>query len=100
MMARTGRPPKAGQTMKRQFAVRVTPDEEREIREMAAKAGMSVSDWIRASLLAMKMFSRNPGSPALVLYPDEETEVRRIVAPELAEGVRSKTRRRPKAATA
>jgi hypothetical protein len=80
--------------MKRQFAVRVTPEEEREIQELAAKAGMSVSDWIRASLLAMKMFSRNPESLALVLYPDEDTELRRIVSPEPAEGGQSKTRPR------
>lgn len=100
MMARTGRPPKAGKTMKRQFAVRVTPDEEREIQEMAAKAGMSVSDWMRASILAMKLLSRNPESFALTLYPEDETELRRIVSPELAAARRSNKHRTTRTAPA
>jgi hypothetical protein len=95
-MARTGRPPQAGAARKRQFAVRVTPEEEREILEMAAKAGLSVSEWLRAAVLAAKMISRNPESVALVFHSDEDSEVLRIVSPELAErGRRSKGRRRP-----
>jgi len=83
-MTRTGRPPSAGVARKRQFAVRVTPDEEREVLELASKAGLSVSEWLRAAVLAAKMYSRNPEALAIGFYPDSATELRRVVSPDLA----------------
>jgi hypothetical protein len=99
-MTRTGRPPKAGVARKRQFAVRVTPEEEREILELAEKTGMTVSDVFRMAMLAVKAYSRSPEALAIAFYPDEEAEMHRIVVPALAEGGQSKTRRRAGAASA
>ncbi|GAC1327785.1 MAG: hypothetical protein NVSMB17_02300 [Candidatus Dormibacteria bacterium] len=98
-MTRTGRPPKDGITRKRQFAVRVTPEEEQQILELAAKEDMTASEVIRTALIAAKVIARNPSTLGLAVLPEEATEVKRVVIPR-KEGGRAKSGRRTGAAPA
>jgi len=87
-MARTGRP-KDPNAKKRQFAIRVTPEEERQILDLAAKSNLTTSELIRTALIGAKVIARNPGSLGLVVLPEDATEVERVVMPEKARGRRT-----------
>ncbi len=48
-----GRPKfEEGQALSRRIACRVRPDEEDEVRAAADAAGMSLSEWMRAAIVA------------------------------------------------
>jgi len=88
MTNKGGRPPDAGVPRKRQYAVRVTPDEERAILELAAKNDWTVSETLRACITTGGILLRNPHAFGMALGDEKDVEVQRVVQERGARGGR------------
>ena len=74
-----GRPFKAqGEPRSKQIRIRLTARQDARLRELVAKADMSITDWVVASAILGAVVVRNPGSTAELLG-NESAEVERVI---------------------
>lgn len=69
--------------------MRVTPEQEAVIRDLARQSEMSVSEWVRASLLVLRVVASNPGAAAATIADvAERRPVERVVRSKTAPATR------------
>lgn len=73
-----GRRPKFGTRANRLLTIRMTRDQERRLKELAAKQRLTVSDYVRSVVLTVELAATNPaGVAAFAAAGDGEISVER-----------------------